>query len=67
MDAITRATEGGSMKVFIEDPCFKTLSIYDNIEKVYFTLFTLRMVAKNGNEYTFHRPQLFDFRIEEEE
>ena len=54
------------MKVFVEDPCFKSISIYDNIEKVYFTLFTLHMVAKNGNEYTFHRPQLFDFRIEEE-
>jgi hypothetical protein len=54
------------MTVYVEDPCFKTISKYENIKKVFFKLFSLHIVDKNDKEFVFDRPQLFDFRVEED-
>lgn len=52
--------------VYVIDPCFKTTSKYENIRKVFFKLFSLHIIDKNDKEFVFDRPQLFDFRIEED-
>ena len=55
------------MTVYVEDPCFKTISRYDNIKKVFFKLFSLHVVDKNNKKFVFDRPQLFYFRVEEDD